>query len=192
MSGHSKWSTIKHKKGALDKKRGKIFSKVIREILAAVKIGGSGQPESNSRLRQAIAQAKLVNMPSDTIQKAIKKASGESNATNFETTFYEGLAPNNVAVIIKCLTDNKNRTVASIRSIFSKAGGSMGDTNSVSFLFKEVGCITLAKDKITEDVLADFDRFWWRRLRQKEEFFFVSITPLQRNFSLDFSWLITP
>ena len=135
MSGHSKWSTIKHKKGALDKKRGKIFSKVIREILAAVKIGGSGQPESNSRLRQAIAQAKLVNMPSDTIQKAIKKASGESNATNFETTFYEGLAPNNVAVIIKCLTDNKNRTVASIRSIFSKAGGSMGDTNSVSFLF---------------------------------------------------------
>ncbi len=155
MSGHSKWSTIKHKKGALDKKRGKIFSKVIREILAAVKIGGSGQPESNSRLRQAIAQAKLVNMPSDTIQKAIKKASGESNATNFETTFYEGLAPNNVAVIIKCLTDNKNRTVASIRSIFSKAGGSMGDTNSVSFLFKEVGCITLAKDKITEDVLAD-------------------------------------
>ena len=86
-------------------------------------------------------------MPSDTIQKAIKKASGESNATNFETTFYEGLAPNNVAVIIKCLTDNKNRTVASIRSIFSKAGGSI-DTNSVSFLFKEVGCITLAKDKI--------------------------------------------
>ena len=103
MSGHSKWSTIKHKKGALDKKRGKIFSKVIREILAAVKIGGSGQPESNSRLRQAIAQAKLVNMPSDTIQKAIKKASGESNATNFETTFYEGLAPNNVMQVLVIL-----------------------------------------------------------------------------------------
>ena len=155
MSGHSKWSTIKHKKGALDKKRGKIFSKVIREILASVKLGGGGQPESNPRLRQAIASARAVNMPSDTIQKAIKKASGESNTTNFETTFYEGLAPSNVAVIVKCLTDNKNRTVASIRSIFSKGGGFMGDTNSVSFLFKEVGCITLAKEQITEEDLAD-------------------------------------
>ncbi len=154
MSGHSKWSTIKHKKGALDKKRAKIFSKVIREISAAVKLGG-GQPESNPRLRQAVAQAKSVNMPSDTIQKAIKKASGESNTEHFETTFYEGLAPSNVAVIVKCLTDNKNRTVASIRSIFSKGGGSMGDTNSVGFLFREVGCITLAKDQVTEEALAD-------------------------------------
>lgn len=154
MSGHSKWSTIKHKKGALDKKRGKIFTKVIRELTASVKLGGS-KPESNSRLRQAIAQARAVNMPSDTIQKSIKRAAGDNNSENFETTVYEGLGAKNVAVIVECLTDNKKRTVSNIRSIFNKNGGSMGDTNSVSYLFQELGAIEIAKDKITEEKLTD-------------------------------------
>ena len=178
MSGHSKWSTIKHKKGALDKKRGKVFSKVIREITAAVKLGGGGVLESNPRLRQAVAQARSVNMPSDTIQKAIKKASGETSATHFETIFYEGLAPSNVAVIVKCLTDNRNRTVASIRSVFNKGGGSMGDTNSVAFLFKEVGCITLTKNQVTEETLADLViESGGEDYAEKDEFYEIYTSP---------------
>ena len=134
MSGHNKWSSIKHKKGAADKKRAKIFTKVIRELTAAVKTAGSN-PSANPRLRQAINQAKAANMPSDTVQKSIKKAAGETNASNFEIAHYEGRAQNNVAVIVQCLTDNKNRTVSSIRTIFNKNGGAMGDHNSSSLSF---------------------------------------------------------
>ncbi len=141
MSGHSKWSTIKRKKGAADAKRGKIFTKIIKEIIISAREGG-GDPDSNSRLRLAIQNAKGANMPKDNIERAIKKAVGADSVSYTETSF-EGYAPHGIAVFAECLTDNNNRTVASIRSAFNKYGGSLGTNGSLSFLFDRKGTFTI-------------------------------------------------
>lgn len=137
MSGHNKWSTIKRKKGALDAKRSKVFSKIIKDITVAVKEGGP-DPESNARLRLCVQNAKGCNMPKDTLQRAISKANDKSTAALQEITF-EGYAPHGIAVFVECLTDNNNRTVSNIRSIFNKLGGSLGTNGSLSFLFERKG-----------------------------------------------------
>ena len=137
MSGHSKWSTIKHKKGIADAKRGQKFTKLIKEISVAAKNGSD--PESNAALRTAILKARLENMPKDNIERAIKKGSGELGNTVFEELQYEGYAPGGVAIIIQCLTDNKNRTASDVRSTLTKNGGSLGATGSVSYMFTTKG-----------------------------------------------------
>ncbi|MCF8221830.1 MAG: YebC/PmpR family DNA-binding transcriptional regulator [Bacteroidales bacterium] len=152
MSGHSKWSTIKRKKGALDAKRGKLFTRLIKEITIAARDGG-GDPESNPRLRLAVQNAKGANMPKDNIERAIKKASGD-DATRYEELSFEGYAPHGIAVFVECLSDNNNRTVASVRSIFNKFGGNLGTNGSLSFLFDRKGIFTVKK---SEDL--DMDEF---------------------------------
>ena len=154
MSGHNKWSSIKHKKGAADAKRSKVFSKVIREITVAAKLGGD-DPNANPRLRSAISLAKSVNMPNDKIAKAIKKGSGGDKSENWENLTYEGYGPNNVAVIVECLTDNKNRTISSIRGVFSKNNGNIGETNSVMYMFDRKGIVEIDKSVIDEDTLTE-------------------------------------
>ena len=151
MSGHSKWSTIKRKKGAIDAKRGKIFTKIIKEIMIAAKEGGS-DPEANARLRLAILNAKGANMPKDNIERAIKKATG-ADAENYIETTFEGYAAGGIAVFIECLTDNNNRTVASVRAAFNKYGGSLGTNGSLSFLFDRKGIFTIKDAKISLDDL---------------------------------------
>ncbi|HPY67151.1 MAG TPA: YebC/PmpR family DNA-binding transcriptional regulator [Bacteroidales bacterium] len=146
MSGHNKWSTIKRKKGAADAKRGKIFTKIIKEIIIAAKEGG-GDPDTNPSLRLAIQNAKGVNMPKDNIERAIKKAAGEDSVNYLETTF-EGYAPNGIAVFVECLTDNNNRTVASVRAAFNKHGGNLGTNGSLSFLFDSKGIFTIKNEGI--------------------------------------------
>ncbi len=149
MSGHSKWATIKHKKGIADAKRGQKFTKLIKEITVAAKAGAD--PEGNARLRTAILKAKAENMPKDNIDRAIKKGSGElANATYYELT-YEGYAPGGVAIIVDTLTDNKNRTAADVRSTLTKLGGSLGATGCVSYMFQTKGIITYDAAKYTED-----------------------------------------
>ncbi len=154
MSGHNKWSSIKHKKGAADAKRSKIFTKVIKEISVAAKMGGD-DAAANPRLRSAIALAKSVNMPNDNISKAIKKGMGGGKGENWETIVYEGYGPHNVAVIVECLTDNKNRTISSVRTAFSKNNGNIGATNSVMYMFDRKGFIEVEKSKIDEDTLTE-------------------------------------
>ncbi len=141
MSGHSKWSTIKRKKGAIDAKKGKIFTKLIKEISIAVKDGGSSDPESNPRLRLAIQNAKGANMPKDNIERAIKKAAG-SDADSYEEVNYEGYAQHGVAVFVECMTDNLNRTVAAVRAAFNRYGGSLGTKGSLEFIFDHKGIFT--------------------------------------------------
>ena len=150
MSGHSKWSTIKRKKGANDAQRAKIFTKIAREILVAVKAGGP-DPDNNSSLKDAISKARAANMPNDNIQRTIKKASGSTDGDNYETITYEGYGPNGVAVIVNTLTDNRNRTAANVRHSFDKFGGNMGTTGCVSFMFDEKGVIVIENDDIDED-----------------------------------------
>ena len=133
MSGHSKWSTIRHKKGAADAKRGKIFTKLIKEITVAARMGG-GDPESNPRLRTAVAAAKAENMPKDNIERGIKKGTGELEGVNYEESTYEGYGPGGAAVMVESLTDNKNRAVADIRHIFSKNGGNLGENGCVAWM----------------------------------------------------------
>ncbi|MDZ4204327.1 MAG: YebC/PmpR family DNA-binding transcriptional regulator [Bacteroidales bacterium] len=149
MSGHSKWATIKRKKGALDAKRSKIFSKIIKDINIAVKEGGP-DPEGNPRLRLAITNAKGVNMPKDNIARAINKAS-DKDAANFTETTYEGYAPNGIAVFVECTTDNVQRTVANVRSYFNKHGGSLGTNGSLGFLFDRKGVFTVPKGSLNQD-----------------------------------------
>ena len=144
MSGHSKWSTIKRKKGAIDAKRGKIFTKIIKEIIIAAKEGG-GDPETNARLRLAVQNAKGANMPKDNIERAIKKAVG-SDAESFIETTFEGYGPAGIAVFVECLTDNNNRTVAAVRSSFNKYGGNLGTNGSLSFLFERKGVFTIKNE----------------------------------------------
>ncbi|HOO98830.1 MAG TPA: YebC/PmpR family DNA-binding transcriptional regulator [Bacteroidales bacterium] len=151
MSGHNKWSTIKRKKGAADAKRGKMFTKVIKEIIIAAKEGG-GDPDLNPRLRLAIQNAKGVNMPKDNIERAIKKATGADSVSYLETTF-EGYAPGGIAVFVECLTDNNNRTVASVRSTFNKYGGSLGTNGSLSFLFNRKGIFTIEAEGVNAEEL---------------------------------------
>jgi YebC/PmpR family DNA-binding regulatory protein len=155
MSGHSKWSTIKHKKGAADAKRGKIFTKIIKEITLAARLGG-GDIEGNARLRQAVAAAKTENMPKDNIEKAIKKGTGElEGAAAYEEVVYEGYGPGGVAVLVEVMTDNKNRTVSEIRHIFSKHGGNLGENGCVAWMFEKKGSIVVGKDAVDEDRLME-------------------------------------
>jgi len=150
MSGHSKWANIKHRKAAVDAKRGKVFTKIIRELTVAAKHGG-GEPESNPRLRTAIAAAKNQNMPNDTIDRAIKRGTGEMGGEEFHEISYEGYGPGGSAVLVKTLTDNKNRTVSDIRRIFTKHGGSLGESGCVSWMFHMKGRIAFEKSKVDED-----------------------------------------
>ncbi len=153
MSGHSKFANIKHKKEKNDAAKGKIFTVIGRELAVAVKAGGP-DPDSNSRLRDAIAKAKSNNMPNDTIDKAIKRAAGDLGAVNYESVTYEGYGPKGVAVIVEALTDNKNRTAADVRSAFTKGNGNMGTSGCVSFMFDEKGQIIIEKsDEIDAEVL---------------------------------------
>ena len=150
MSGHSKWSTIKRKKGANDAQRAKIFTKIAREIIVAVKAGGP-DPDNNSSLKDAIAKGRAANMPNDNIQRTIKKAAGSTDGDNYENITYEGYGPNGVAVIVETLTDNRNRTAADVRHFFDKFGGNMGQTGCVSFMFDQKGVILIENDGIDED-----------------------------------------
>ena len=150
MSGHSKWATIKHKKGIADAKRGQAFTKLIKEITVCAKMGGP-DPESNARLRTAILKARAENMPKDNIERAIKKGSGELGASTFYELTYEGYAPGGVAIIIDTLTDNKNRTASDVRSTLTQLGGSLGATGCVSYMFQTKGIITYSTEKYTED-----------------------------------------
>lgn len=154
MSGHSKWSTIKRKKGAVDAKRGKIFTKLIKEIMVAARMGG-GDPAGNARLRSAIMSAKTENMPKDNIDRAIKKGTGDMDGVNYEEIVYEGYGPSGVAVLVDCMTDNRNRTVSEVRYAFSKSGGNMGESGCVSFMFDKKGVIVVEKESITEDKLME-------------------------------------
>jgi len=143
MSGHSKWSTIKHQKGAKDVKRGARFTKLSREINVAVKTGGGGDPESNFRLRLAVDKARGQNMPNDNVQRAIASALGSSDGTNYDEVVYEGFGPGGSAVLVQALTDNRNRTVSEVRNAFTKGGGNMGESGSVGWMFANQGIITL-------------------------------------------------
>ncbi len=154
MSGHSKWATIKHKKGALDAKRGKIFTRLIKEITIAAK-GGGGDPDGNPRLRTAIAAAKAENMPADNIKRAIQRGTGELEGVSYEENTYEGYGPGGVAIIVEVLTDNRNRAVSEIRHCFSKNGGNMGESNSVSWMFSKKGVIVIAKSAASEEKLTE-------------------------------------
>ena len=152
MSDHSKWHTIKHKKGAADAKRGKLFTRIIKELTIAARNGG-GDPDTNPRLRTIIAEAKANNMPSDNIKRAIRRGTGEEPGVSYEEAQYEGYGPGGAAVIIDVLTDNKNRTVGELRHMLTKYGGSLAETNAVAWMFSKKGYIVVGKDKVAEDVL---------------------------------------
>jgi len=154
MSGHSKWSTIKRKKGAADAKRGKAFTKIIKEIMVAARMGG-GDMNSNPRLRSAVLAAKAENMPKDNIDRAIKKGTGELEGVTYEEITYEGYGPGGVAMLVQVLTDNKNRTVADVRHIFSKHNGNLGETGCVSWMFENKGLILVDKAGVEEDKLLE-------------------------------------
>ena len=151
MSGHSKWHTIKHKKGATDAKRGKIFTKLIKEVTVAARTGGTGDLESNARLRKAVNDAKAQNMPNDTIDRAIKRGTGELEGVNYEEITDEGYGIGGVAVLVETMTDNRNRTVAELRHIFSKNGGNLGEAGSVAWMFDKKGLIIVDKAAKSED-----------------------------------------
>lgn len=154
MSGHSKWASIKHKKGALDAKRGRIFTRLIREITVAAKLGG-GDATGNARLRSAIQAAKAENMPKDNIDRAIKKGTGELAGVSYEEVNYEGYGPGGVAMLLDCLTDNKNRTVADIKYIFDRHGGNLGEPGCVSWIFEKKGLFLFDKEKVDEEKLIE-------------------------------------
>jgi len=153
MSGHSKWHTIKHKKGATDAKRGKIFTKLIKEITVAARTGGSGDVDANARLRKAVTDAKAQNMPNDTIDRAIKRGTGELEGVNYEEITYEGYGVSGVAILIETMTDNRNRTVAELRHLLSKNGGNLGEAGSVAWMFDKKGLVIVDKAAKTEDEL---------------------------------------
>lgn len=154
MSGHSKWSTIKRKKGAIDAKRGKIFTKLIKEITVAARMGG-GDADANPRLRTAILAAKSENMPKDNIERAIKKGTGDLEGASYEEILYEGYGPGGVAILVETMTDNKNRTVADVRHYFSKSGGNLGESGCVGWMFDKKGIIVVDKETITEEELLE-------------------------------------
>src|SRR5947207_6334751 len=154
MSGHSKWHSIKHKKGATDSKRGKLFTKFVKELTVAARAGG-GDPDANARLRKAILDAKAGNMPNDTIERAIRRGTGEEEGVNYEEITYEGYGPGGVALLIEAVTDNRNRTVAEIRHMFSKNGGNLGESGSVGWMFEKKGYFVVEKSAKPEDELFD-------------------------------------
>lgn len=154
MSGHNKWSTIKHKKGAADAKRGKIFSKLIKEITIAARMGG-GDIEGNPRLRTAVLAARAANMPKENIERAIKRGTGEIEGASYEEVTYEGYGPGGVAVLVEALTDNKNRTVAEVRHLFDKHGGNLGESGCVAWLFDKKGVVTVDSSGVSEDEIME-------------------------------------
>ena len=154
MSGHNKWSSIKHKKGAADAKRGRIFTRLIKEITVAARMGG-GDPDGNPRLRSAILAAKAENMPKDNIERAIKKGTGELEGVSYDEMTYEGYGPGGVAMLVECLTDNKNRTVADIKYIFDRHGGNLGEPGCVAWMFEKMGMIVFEKDNVDEEKLLE-------------------------------------
>lgn len=154
MSGHSKWHTIKHKKGAADAKRGRVFTKIIKEITVAARVGG-GDPNGNPRLRTVLAAAKAANMPKDNIEKAIKKGTGELAGVSYDEVSYEGYGPGGVAMFVQALTDNRNRTLPEIRHLFSKFGGNLGESNCVGWMFEKKGYLVVAKSAANEDTLME-------------------------------------
>ncbi|HUP63580.1 MAG TPA: YebC/PmpR family DNA-binding transcriptional regulator [Thermoanaerobaculia bacterium] len=154
MSGHSKWSTIKHKKGAADAKRGKVFTRILKEMTVAARLGG-GDPAGNARLRAAVAEAKAANMPKDNIERAIKRGTGEIEGLTYEEITYEGYGPGGVAIIVEALTDNTNRTTPEIRHMFEKHGGNLGTPGSVKFQFEKKGYFAVEKSAVDEDKLME-------------------------------------
>ena len=152
MAGHSKWANIKHKKAAQDAKRGKVFTKIIKELMVSAKNGGS-DPEANPRLRQAISTAKAANMPNDTIKRAIQKGAGELEGTNYEEMTYEGFGPGGAAILMDIMTDNKNRTVAEIRHLMAKYSGNLGENGSVSWMFEKLGQISIVANGHDENIV---------------------------------------
>ena len=152
MSGHSKWHTIKHKKGAADATRGKVFTRIIKELTVAARNGG-GDPEMNPRLRTVVADARAANMPADNIKRAIRRGTGEEAGVMYDEVMYEGYGPGGVAILVETLTDNKNRTVGEVRHTLGKFGGNLGEANSVSWMFEKKSVITVDKTKIDEDAL---------------------------------------
>lgn len=152
MSGHSKWSTIKHKKGAADAKRGQIFTKIIKEIIVAAKEGG-GDPDGNARLRTALIKARVANMPKDNIERAIKKGTGDSDGVEYVELTYEGYGPGGTALLIQTLTDNKNRTAADVKSVLNKGNGSLGTAGCVSYLFSRKGVISIEGENLDNDAI---------------------------------------
>lgn len=154
MSGHSKWANIKHRKGAADAKRGKIFTKLIKEIIVAARLGG-GDINGNPRLRAAVIAGKAVNMPKDNIERAIKKGTGDLEGVSYEEITYEGYGPGGVAVMVECMTDNRVRTVADVRFFFNKSGGNLGETNCVSWMFDRKGLMVVDQTTISEEALMD-------------------------------------
>ncbi len=154
MSGHSKWATIKHKKGAADARRGKVFTKLIKEITVAARLGG-GDADTNPRLRTAVAAAKAENMPADNIKRAIQKGTGELPGASYEEAVYEGYGPSGVAMMLEITTDNRNRTLSEIRHILSKHGGNLGETGCVSWVFSKQGYVVIDKEKADEETLLD-------------------------------------
>ncbi len=154
MSGHSKWSTIKHKKGATDAKRGRIFTRLIKEITVAARMGG-GDPDGNPRLRAAITSAKTENMPKDNITRAIKKGTGEIEGAVYDEIMYEGYGPGGVAVLVECMTDNRNRTVADVRHYFAKNNGNLGASGCVAWMFDKKGLLQVEKSGLSEEQLMD-------------------------------------
>jgi len=154
MAGHSKWANIKHRKGRQDAKRGKIWSKISRQIIVAAKSGG-GDPDSNLSLRYAVEEAKAANMPKDTIKNAIKKGTGDVEGVTYEEIIYEGYGPGGVAFLIMCLTDNRNRTAPEMRKIFERGGGQLGETNCVAYMFEKKGIFAIESSKAGEDALME-------------------------------------
>jgi YebC/PmpR family DNA-binding regulatory protein len=155
MSGHSKWSTIKHKKAAKDAKRGKVFTKLIKEITVAARMGGSGDPNFNPRLRTAVLAAKAASMPNDNIDRAIKKGTGESDGATYEEISYEGYGPGGVAILVRALTDNRNRTVADVRGFFTKHGGNLGESGCVGWMFSKRGVLVVDRGAADEERLME-------------------------------------
>ncbi len=178
MSGHSKWATIKRKKGALDAKRGKMFTKLIKELTIAAREGG-GDPSANPRLRLAVDNAKAANMPQDNIERAIKKATGELEGVTYHELTYEGYGPAGVAILVEVATDNKNRIVAEVRHIFSKYGGSMGENGSVAWMFDRKGVISLPLQGKSEDDIMEIILDAGAEDLQAEDEFFEIQTPLE-------------
>lgn len=154
MAGHSKWSSIKHKKAAVDAKRGKVFTRYIREITVAARMGG-GDPDANPRLRAAISAAKGVNMPKDNIDRAVERGAGGADDANIEEIRYEGYGQGGVAILVDCMTDNRNRTVSDVRSAFSKGGGNMGESGCVAWMFQQKGLFVFDRDTVGEDALME-------------------------------------
>jgi YebC/PmpR family DNA-binding regulatory protein len=155
MSGHSKWHTIKHKKGALDAKRGKLFTKLIKEITISARVGGGGDINGNARLRKAVSDAKAANMPNDTIERAIRRGTGEEEGVTYDEITYEGYGPGGVAVMVEATTDNRNRTVSELRHLFSKNGGNLGESGSVAWIFHKKGSIVIEAGAKSEDEMME-------------------------------------